>query len=112
MTPEERWEQWQNDSRDPEPSSLPSLPWTWKGGYPQRITGPDATLIAEVFEDPDRRAVIAPTICAAVNAYFGWGFEKIMGEEDWSVMSGALWDMKRQRDHAVNELNRLRKETQ
>ena len=35
------------------PKSLPSLPWTWMGGYPQRITGPDATLIAEVFESPD-----------------------------------------------------------
>lgn len=36
-----------------------------------RITGPDATLIAEVFENPDVAAVIAPLICEAVNAYFG-----------------------------------------
>jgi hypothetical protein len=53
------------------PKHLPALPWTWTGGYPQRITGPDATLIAEVFESPDVAAVIAPTICEAVNAYFG-----------------------------------------
>ena len=39
------------------------------GGYPQRITSPDATLIAEVFEDPDSPAVLAPLICDAVNAY-------------------------------------------
>ncbi len=52
--------------------SVPSLPWTWTGGYPQRITGPDATLIAEVFESPDAPAVIAPLICKAVNAWFGW----------------------------------------
>ena len=50
---------------------VPSLPWTWTGGYPQRITGPDATLIAEVFENPDLPAVIAPLICDAVNACFG-----------------------------------------
>lgn len=51
---------------------VPSLPWTWTGGYPQRITGPDATLIAEVFENPDVPAVmIAPLICKAVNAHFG-----------------------------------------
>lgn len=50
---------------------IPSLPWTWTGGYPQRITGPDATLIAEVFENPDMPAVIAPLICDAVNAYHG-----------------------------------------
>lgn len=49
-----------------------SLPWTWTGGYPQRITGPDATLIAEVYENPDLPARIAPLICGAVNAYFGW----------------------------------------
>jgi hypothetical protein len=48
-----------------------SLPWTWTGGYPQRITCPDATLIAEVFENPDMPARIAPLICDAVNAYFG-----------------------------------------
>lgn len=53
------------------PASLPSLPWTWSGGYPQRITGPDASLIAEVWENPDLPAVVAPTICQAVNAYFG-----------------------------------------
>ena len=52
-------------------ASIPSLPWTWTGGYPQRITGPDATLIAEVFENPDVPAVIAPLICDAVNARFG-----------------------------------------
>lgn len=51
--------------------NVPSLPWTWTGGYPQRITGPDATLIAEVWEIPDVPAVIAPLICDAVNAYFG-----------------------------------------
>lgn len=50
-------------------SKPPSTPWVWTGGYPQRITGPDATLIAEVFEDPDSRAEIAPLICDAVNAY-------------------------------------------
>lgn len=53
------------------PEGLPSLPWTWQGGYPQRITGPDATLIAETFENPDYPARIAPLICDAVNAYFG-----------------------------------------
>lgn len=47
----------------------PSTPWTWTGGYPQRITGPDATLIAECWENPDRPATIAPLICAAVNVY-------------------------------------------
>lgn len=52
-------------------NKVQSLPWTWQGGYPQRITGPDATLIAEVFENPDLPAVIAPLICDAVNAYFG-----------------------------------------
>jgi hypothetical protein len=49
-----------------------SLPWTWKGGYPQVITGPDATLIAEVYENPDLPARIAPLICEAVNKFFGW----------------------------------------
>jgi hypothetical protein len=62
------------------PEYLPSLPWTWTGGYPQRITGPDATLIAEVFESPDVPAVIAPTICEAVNAYFGWDGSKTYDE--------------------------------
>lgn len=52
-------------------SKLPSLPWVWTGGYPQRITGPDATLIAEIWENPDLAAIIAPAICEAVNAYFG-----------------------------------------
>jgi hypothetical protein len=54
------------------PQNVPSLPWTWTGGYPQRVTGPDATLIAEVFENPDVPAVIAPLICDAVNAYYGY----------------------------------------
>jgi hypothetical protein len=52
------------------PTNVPSLPWTWTGGYPQRITGPDATLIAEVYENPDLAAVIAPLICESVNAHF------------------------------------------
>jgi len=55
----------------PKPESVPSLPWTWQGGYPQVVTGPDATLIAEVWENPDLPAVIAPLICDAVNAFFG-----------------------------------------
>lgn len=53
----------------PDENGIPSTPWDWMGGYPQRITGPDATLIAEVWEDPDSPAVIAPLICDAVNAY-------------------------------------------
>lgn len=56
---------------DESAARVPSLPWTWTGGYPQRITGPDATLIAECWENPDLPAVIAPTICKAVNMYFG-----------------------------------------
>ena len=52
-------------------AKVPSLPWVWTGGYPQTITGPDATLIAEVWENPDVPAVIAPLICEAVNNYLG-----------------------------------------
>jgi hypothetical protein len=62
------------------PAGLPSLPWTWTGGYPQRITGPDATLIAEVWESPDAAAVIAPTICDSVNSRFGWDGSKTYDE--------------------------------
>lgn len=62
---------WGVHSPESKPESVPSLPWAWTGGYPQRITGPDATLIAEVYEDPDAPAVVAPLICEAVNAYFG-----------------------------------------
>jgi len=62
---------WGVHSPESKPEAVPSLPWTWTGGYPQRITGPDATLIAEVFENPDAAAVIAPLICEVVNAYFG-----------------------------------------
>jgi hypothetical protein len=62
------------------PESLPSLPWTWQGGYPQRITGPDASLIAECWENPDLPAIVAPTICRAVNAYFGWDGSKTYPE--------------------------------
>ena len=36
----------------PDRHGYPSTPWDWAGGYPQRITGPDATLIAEVYENP------------------------------------------------------------
>jgi hypothetical protein len=39
------------------------------GGYPQTITAADATLVAEIWEDPDAPAVIAPLICEAVNVY-------------------------------------------
>ncbi len=60
---------------------LPSLPWTWQGGYPQRITGPDATLIGETFENPDFAATLAPAICAAVNAYFGVDGQATYDEE-------------------------------
>ena len=62
---------WGAHQPDRKPEGVPSLPWTWTGGYPQRITGPDATLIAEVFESPDAPAVIAPLICEAVNAFYG-----------------------------------------
>jgi hypothetical protein len=57
---------------NPNPENLPSLPWVWAGGYPQRILSPDSTLIAEVFEDPDSPARIAPAICKAVNTYYGF----------------------------------------
>jgi hypothetical protein len=60
---------------------VPSLPWTWQGGYPQRITGPDATLIAEVWENPDSPAVVAPLICDAVNDYFGVDASETYEEE-------------------------------
>jgi hypothetical protein len=60
---------------------VPSLPWTWEGGYPQRITGPDGTLIAECWENPDLPAVIAPLICDAVNARFGVDASKTYDED-------------------------------
>ena len=47
----------------------PSTPWEWMGGYPQRITSADAILVAEVWENPDMPARIAPLICEAVNTY-------------------------------------------
>ena len=40
-------------------------PWTWMGGYPQRITNPGAILIAETFTDPDSRAYNAELIALA-----------------------------------------------
>lgn len=52
--------------------NIPSLPWTWTGGYPQRITNPQAVLIAEIFENPDLPATIAPLICESVNTRFGF----------------------------------------
>ena len=49
--------------------SLRSIPWDWTGGYPQRITNPQGTLIAEVWDNPDLPAETAPLICEAVNAH-------------------------------------------
>lgn len=40
-------------------------PWTWMGGYPQRITNPGAILVAETFTDPDSRAYNAELIALA-----------------------------------------------
>lgn len=89
---------WGAHQPDKKPDDVPSLPWTWTGGYPQRITGPDATLIAETYESPDTAAVVAPLICKAVNAYFGVseqatydvavGVKQIRGTHPYSFRSG------------------------
>lgn len=52
----------------PDENGYPSSPWDWNGGYPQRVVASDGTLVAEVWEDPDAPAVIAPLICEAANA--------------------------------------------
>lgn len=41
--------------------AAPHGPWSWEGGYPQRITNEAAVLVADVFENPDMRSTIAPT---------------------------------------------------
>jgi len=37
-------------------------PWSWMGGYPQRVTNPGAILVAETFNDPDSLAYDAELI--------------------------------------------------
>lgn len=42
--------------------AAPHGPWSWEGGYPQRITNEAAVLVADVFENPDMRSTIASYI--------------------------------------------------
>jgi hypothetical protein len=46
----------------------PHGPWVWeavgKSGYPQRVTNPEALLVAECFENPDFRAGCAEHIAS------------------------------------------------
>ena len=57
------------DLREQRAEAVPHGPWSWIAGrsYPQRITNPEAYVIAETFDNPDLGAVTSEHIAAEAN---------------------------------------------
>lgn len=57
------------DLRELRANGVPHGPWSWTamGGYPQRVTNPEAVIVAETYESPDAPAFVPEHIVAEAN---------------------------------------------